>query len=352
LQSQHRVLAQCLQLKAGDVDLTTMPIVLLANLASGVTSVIPEADLRRPGAIDAAPVVAQIGEHDIVSSAASPAFFEQLHRYCAQRHMALPGVRKLFTGGAPVFPRMMHEMKSMAPQAEVVAVYGSTEAEPIAHIAEDEIDSSDIEAMLGGRGLIAGMPVEAITARIVRDQWGSALGPFESAEFAAECLPANQPGEIVISGEHVLTGYLHGRDDEAAKFRVGATVWHRTGDAGYLDGRGRLWLLGRCSARIADRNGILYPLAAEAAAVHDQRIRRAALVAHAGRRILAVEFFDPQTRPEQGFLEPHLRRAFVDEVRICRKIPVDRRHNAKVDYPNLRRLLNRRDGTRGVPGVQ
>ena len=60
LLAQHRVLADSLRLTTGQVDLTTMPIVALANLASGVTSVIPKADLRYPGKINPAPVVAQI----------------------------------------------------------------------------------------------------------------------------------------------------------------------------------------------------------------------------------------------------------------------------------------------------
>jgi len=339
LQAQHRILAQSLQLQIGDVDLTTMPIVLLANLASGVTSVIPDVDLRNPGAIDPATVVAQIREHQAVSSAASPAFFERLARHCAQEFLTLSSLRKLFTGGAPVFPRVMAQMQAVAPLARVLAIYGSTEAEPIAHIALDQIDSADHEGMLTGRGLLAGLPVAAIRVAILADRWRSGIGPFGSAEFATECLSANQPGEIVVSGEHVLTGYLHGRDDRAAKFRVDDAVWHRTGDAGYLDDRGRLWLLGRCSARIADKNGVLYPLAAEASAVDDPRIRRAALVAHAGRRILAVELFDPDVKPEREFLDRQLSWAQLDEVRTCRQIPVDRRHNAKIDYPGLLRLL-------------
>jgi acyl-CoA synthetase (AMP-forming)/AMP-acid ligase II len=339
LQAQHRILAESLQLKTGDVDLTTMPIVLLANLASGVTSVIPDVDLRRPGAVDPATVVAQIREHQAVSSAASPAFFERLARHCARNSLILSSLRKLFTGGAPVFPRVMAQMQAMAPLADVLSVYGSTEAEPIALIALDQIDSADYQAMLTGRGLLAGLPVAAIRLAILADRWGSGIGPFGNAAFATECLPANQPGEIVVTGEHVLRGYHHGRDAQASKFRVDDAVWHRTGDAGYLDGRGRLWLLGRCSARIADKNGVLYPLAAEACAVDDPRIRRAALVAHAGRRILAVELFDPHAQPERDLLDRQLRWAHVDEVRTCRTIHVDRRHNAKIDYPGLARML-------------
>ena len=49
LLAQHAVLERSLHLRPGDVDLSTLPIFVLANLASGVTSVLPDADLRFPG---------------------------------------------------------------------------------------------------------------------------------------------------------------------------------------------------------------------------------------------------------------------------------------------------------------
>src|SRR5262249_41128199 len=149
-----------------------------------------------------------------VNSAASPAFFECLARYCAGRRLTLPSLKKLFTGGAPVFPRLLDQLQQMAPSAEVVAVDGSTEAEPIAPAARHELRPDDRQAMLAGRGLLAGVPVAAVRLRILRDQWGVPVGPYTEAEFAAQCRPAGEPGEIVVSGGHVLPGYLHGLGDE------------------------------------------------------------------------------------------------------------------------------------------
>jgi acyl-CoA synthetase (AMP-forming)/AMP-acid ligase II len=340
LLAQHRVLAESLRLKAGEVDLTTLPIVLLANLASGVASLIPNADLRYPGAIAPAPVIAQIQRHQPVSSTASPAFFDCLARHGAEHRLTLPSFTKLFSGGAPVFPRLLDQLQEMAPRADVVAVYGSTEAEPIAHIARRDLRPEERQAMLNGRGLLTGAPVQAIRLRILRDQWGRPVGPYTEAEFAAACCTAGQPGEIVVSGEHVLSGYLHGQGDEETKFKVDGVIWHRTGDAGYLDERGRLWLLGRCAARIRDGRGDLYPFAAETAVYQNLGVRRAAMVAHRGRRILAVEFYDQQTASDLGNIQKDLAWTQVDEVRVCRHIPVDKRHNAKIDYPALHRLLD------------
>jgi acyl-CoA synthetase (AMP-forming)/AMP-acid ligase II len=186
--------------------------------------------------------------------------------------------------------------------------------------------------------LLAGMPVETIQLRILRDQWGQPVGPYTQAEFAHACR-SGAPGEIVVSGEHVLPGYLYGHGDEETKFRVDGVVWHRTGDAGYVDAQGRLWLLGRCQARIHDERGDLYPFAAETAVYQDPTVRRAAMVAHHGRRILALEYYQTSANCDLERLRRELAWTELDDIRVFRHIPVDKRHNAKIDYPALYRLL-------------
>jgi olefin beta-lactone synthetase len=341
LLAQYRALAASLTLTAGNVDLATLPIVALANLGSGVTSLIPNADLRYPGAVAPAPIFAQIQAHQATTSVASPAFFECLVRHGQSHKLTLPFLKKLFTGGAPVFPRLLDQIQTLAPNAEVVALYGSTEAEPIAHASRREMTANDLQAMLAGKGLLAGLPVEEIRLRILRDQWGKPVGPYDAGSFAQTWCGAGEPGEIVVHGEHVLQGYLRGEGDAETKFRVDGAVWHRTGDAGYLDERGRLWLLGRCVARIHDKHGDLYPFAAETAVYQDPRLRRAALVAHRGKRILAVEFHDGHTPADLDAVRAAIAWTHLDEVRQFKRIPVDKRHNAKIDYPSLYRLLEK-----------
>jgi acyl-CoA synthetase (AMP-forming)/AMP-acid ligase II len=241
-----------------------------------------------------------------------------------------------------VFPHVVRTLATVAPEARIVAVYGSTEAEPIAHIAHDEIGAADMAAMAEGGGLLAGAPVPAIRVRVLPDRWGTPLGPYTAAELDALVLPPGASGEIVVSGPHVLPGYLDGRGDDETKFRVDGTVWHRTGDAGYLDERGRLWLLGRCAARISDEQGTLYPFAVECAASALPNVHRVAMVRHDGRRALVVE---PryQTQPmDLAQLRGAVAWAGIAEIMPVEHIPVDRRHNAKVDYPALKRMLAKR----------
>lgn len=339
LLAQHRVLADSLQLTTGQIDLSTMPIVALANLASGVTSLIPQADLRYPGQIDPAPVLAQIQAERVDSTVASPALLARLADDGLARQIKLAGLKKVFTGGAPVFPHLLVRLQQLAPQAEVIAVYGSTEAEPIAKIAATDISSEDHQAMRSGCGLLTGHPVEAIELRILPDRWGKPIGPYSQAEFAAACCATSEVGEIVVSGDHVLSGYLHGQGDAETKFKVGDTIWHRTGDAGYLDAQGRLWLLGRCAARIDDERGRLYPFSVECAVAGQPDVQRGAVVAHRGQRVLLVEFNQPTDTARLATLQKSVSWAGIDCIRVVKEIPVDKRHNAKIDYPALQRLL-------------
>jgi len=208
----------------------------------------------------------------------------------------------------------------------------------MAKIAYHQMSAEDREAMARGKGLLAGLPVEAVRLRIMKDQWGTPVGPYSQAQFAEVCRPRGEIGEIVVTGDHVLKGYLHGQGDVETKFKVEETIWHRAGDAGYMDERGRLWLLGRCSARIADARGLLYPFAVECAASSLPEVRRSALVAYQGRRLLAVEFY-PGADRTLAPLKELLSWAQLDEIRVYPHLPVDKRHNAKIDYPALFRLL-------------
>ncbi|MBT4865644.1 MAG: AMP-binding protein [Planctomycetaceae bacterium] len=339
LLAQHRAIEESLGLTPGEVELVTLPIFVLANLASRVTSIIADADLRHPAAISPEPVVAQICESAANRAAASPAFFERVVDFCEERNILLPTLQKLFTGGGPVSPQLLDRLQQVAPNADIMVVYGSTEAEPISTIKIGDMEGEDRAAMTGGRGLLAGQPVPSLDVRIMNDRWGRSVGPYTTEQFDTVCQPVGETGEIVVSGDHVLSGYLHGQGEDENKFCVAGTRWHRTGDAGYFDSRGRLWLLGRSAARVDDDRGALYPLGVEQAALRHPHIRQAAMVAHRGQRVLAVTLSDQTEQPDLASLLKSLSFASVDSIRILKRLPVDRRHNSKIDYPALYRLL-------------
>lgn len=334
---QYEVLRRSLDMQAGAIDMTTLPIFALCNLGAGMRSIIPNGDLRRPGAIEPGPVIAQLQKQHAQRIVASPAFFEQLLGYCEKHDIVLTELTYIFSGGGPVFPRLMSRLQRIAPNARIMAVYGSTEAEPIAEVDWNDIHTNDLIAIKSGKGLLVGTPVPEIQVRIVHHQWGKPIGSLSSTEFENICLTPEEAGEIVVTGPHVLSGYLHGRGDEETKFRVDGTVWHRTGDAGYFDQSGRLWLLGRVAARIKDERGVLYPFAVESVLSFDESIGRTALTQYRGRRVLIVE------RNSKSYMTAELAEmlewANLDAIIYMDQIPVDKRHNAKVDYSLLNKAL-------------
>jgi acyl-CoA synthetase (AMP-forming)/AMP-acid ligase II len=339
LLAQHAAIEKNLTLKGGEIELVTMPIFVLANLASGVTSIIANADLRHPARINAEPVLHQIQRDRATRFTASPAFFDRIVDRCGASDARLESVDKIFTGGGPVPPRLLERLSEIAPQAEIMVVYGSTEAEPISTVTIDQMTPRDRIAMNEGNGLLLGRPVDALNVRIIGDAWGRALEPMDAERFDAICRSPGQAGEIVVSGRHVLSGYVDPQTESENKFRVGEVVWHRTGDAGYFDRDDRLWLLGRCAARVDDRHGELYPLGVEQAAMRHACIGQAALVSHRGQRVLAVTLRDKHAKPDLPSLLKSLSFAKVDTIRILKRLPVDQRHNSKIDYQALRQCL-------------
>lgn len=336
LLAQHRALEASLALQPGTRDLTTLPIFVLANLASGVTSVLPDADLRSPGKIAPRPVLAQIQRHRIETTAASPAFLSRLLDECERSGIAMPTLSSIYLGGAPVFPGLLRKAKQFCAKAKITAVYGSTEAEPMAEVALSDISNEDFDGMEQGKGLLTGRPVSSISLRVIREQWGVPISPLDVRRFERLMMASGEPGEIVVSGGHVLPGYLKGEGDTETKFEVDGARWHRTGDLGYMDAVGRLWLLGRCNGKIQDARGTLYPFAVECAAMQTPAIRRAALAAVDGRRVLAIEA--GETVSPEDILRS-LPWAQLDQVVFLDHVPVDKRHNAKIDYVALDRKL-------------
>lgn len=335
LLAQLRAIQTHLRLQRGQTDLITMPMFMLPNLAAGVTSVLPAADVRAPGRIDAKAFIRQIHERRPDRLTASPALLQRLVEF-ANAHSA-DSLHLIHTGGAPVHPRLLDRLQPFAPNATLTAVYGSTEAEPIALLPAKSITAADRLRMASGAGLLAGRPVPDIEIRLIRGGVEPPARRLSADEFEALSIGPGQPGEIVVHGPHVHPGDT---DDPAAaptKLFVGRSVWHRTGDAGRLEADGRLWLLGRSSASLHDPRGTLYPFEVETAALMDDSIRHAALVALNGRRILAVE----PTHSRHPPILPDPIRAQVDDVQIVRHLPLDRRHNAKIDYAQLRKHLAR-----------
>lgn len=342
LWAQHRALAGHLRPAEGDVDMPTLPVFVLNNLACGVPSVIPDFDPRLPSEVDPERILRQMAAEGVTTSSGSPAFYDRLGRWCARRGRRIP-LRALWTGGAPVLPPLARLLASVADGA-VGVVYGSSEAEPIAGIGAREM----LAAMDGGaaEGICVGRPVPEVEVRLIRP----ADGPVALGEggWAAWEVGDGEVGEVVVAGEHVLAGYLHDPEAERLnKIPDGARVWHRTGDAARMDREGRLWLMGRVKERVVREGRTWWPGAAEVRALEVDGVRHAAYLGMPdGRAVLCVETGRGRlTDAQREALRTALGPMPCDEIRALPRIPRDPRHASKTDVGALREVLG--GATRG-----
>jgi len=80
------------------------------------------------------------------------------------------------------------------------------------------------------------------------DRPGSVGRPLPGVTVKIECLDTGEPcaprvvGRVLVSGDLVMKGYL---DDPEATMRAVRAGWYDTGDLGYIDEDGFLWLAGR-----------------------------------------------------------------------------------------------------------
>jgi len=342
LWAQHLALQDHLRLREDDVDLPTLPVFALNNLAVGCTTVLPDFDPRRPADIDPATIHRELVAERVTTTSGSPAFYERLAAWCRGRGERL-ALRALFTGGAPVLPPLAR-LLSETVSGEVHVVYGSTEAEPIAGI--------EARAMLaameqGGEGLCVGAPIDRIRVRVVRAH----DGPIELGgdRWAAWDVAPGEAGEIVVQGDHVLPGYAGDAQAERAnKVRDDGVLWHRTGDAARLDAQGRLWLMGRVSRRVRRDGATWWGLPAEVRALRVDGVRHAAYLGRPDpgrgqRAVLCVETdggaLDAGTRTRLvAAVAPHP----VDELHAFAQLPRDPRHRSKTDTGALIAMLEHR----------
>ena len=342
LRQQLQILNRVASPQPEDIDFVAMPMFVLFNLANATTSVIPACDMKRPGRADPRALLAQLRAENATTVVASPALLERLADHCLRKRQSIPKLRNISTGGGPVSPTLPERLTAVAPNANIRSVYGSTEAEPIASVSNDEISLADKRAMRVGAGLLVGRPVTGCRTKIIPNRNGVSLGPYSETEFEASTLADGEIGEIVVSGRHVLPGYADPARNRQSKIEVGHKRWHRTGDAGYFDTNGRLWLVGRCAAAIRDARGVVYPFQIEYAVTAVRGISRAALISDQGKRVLVLETSAREFTANCIKAARCIANKQIDRIVTVRRIPMDRRHDAKVDYASLGKILDGR----------
>jgi olefin beta-lactone synthetase len=359
--AQVRLIRETYGIEPGEIDLPMLPVFALFDPALGLTAVVPELDPGRPAAADPGRLVQAIRQEGVTNSFGSPTLWRKIADHCLARNLTLPSLRRVLCAGAPVPAALWAAAPSLLPNGRLHSPYGATEVLPVSSVTSEDIDPAAVA------GACVGRPLAENRVKII----AFADGPVATLDDA-RVLPTREIGEIIVTGPTVTREYDHLPDatklakiqtprsklqgDSRAPNPPGtwnlepgtsaprrSAVWHRLGDAGYLDAGGRLWFCGRAIERVETAGGPLFTEPCEQVFRNHPQVARCALVgvgprgrqepclvveprerklARAGQQALAAAL------RQLALGHPHtadIRRFFFHP-----RFPVDVRHNAKI----------------------
>lgn len=343
IDTQIRTLVEQYNISADDSLVAAFAPFALYGPAMGIPSAVPDMDVSSPGTLTAATLLDAVEAVDASLVFASPAailsVLETLDELGARDRTALDHVRLLLSAGAPVPGHVLRAaVDRLVPNAAAHTPYGMTECLPVADIDLVSLESLGPDA-LHHLGVCVGMPVDSVELLIdPLDELGVPTG-----------LPTSEPGllgEVWVRAAHQRLGY--DRLWHTTHLASPADGTHATGDIGTIDADGRLWIGGRTGHVIRTATGPVAPTPIERAVDMLDGIRRSAAVGvgPAGAQVVVViaETSDAGRRPRQSSLDriDRIRAAVAEatglDVAACLEVPslpVDRRHNSKIDRTRL-----------------
>jgi acyl-CoA synthetase (AMP-forming)/AMP-acid ligase II len=235
----------------GDVGLVVMPLfhvhgllgATLAPLLAGGAVVVPPR-------FSAAAFWPAVREHSVTWYSAVPTIHQVLlSRADADEAPHNPGFRFIRSCSSALAPATMQQLESRF-GAPVLEAYAMTEASH--QMTANPLPPGARKPGSVGRG--AGVDVSIM-------------------DDAGNLLPAGQPGEVVVRGGNVMSGYHNNPDANATAFTHG---WFRTGDRGVLDGEGYVTLIGRIKELINRGGEKISPLEVDAALLAHPAVAEAA----------------------------------------------------------------------------
>jgi acyl-CoA synthetase (AMP-forming)/AMP-acid ligase II len=338
--AQVEMLRTTYGIEPGEVDLPTFPLFGLFAPALGMTSVLPEMDPTRPAHVDPRRIIDAVTHFGVTNLFGSPALIQRVGRYGDAKGVKLPSLRRVISAGAPVPASAIERFRGLlADGAQVHTPYGATEALPVCSIGSDEILGETRHRTAQGGGVCVGRPVAGMTVKVIRisDE------PIPAWSDGLEVAPG-ETGEITVRGPVVTRAYYN-RPEATALAKIpdpAGSFYHRMGDLGYLDERGRVWFCGRKSQRVVTPQGTFYTIPCEGVFNAHPAVYRAALVGvtrgGVTEPVLCVELekgsgvnSGGQVRTELLALgAAHAHTKAIRTILFHPAFPVDIRHNAKI----------------------
>ena len=195
----------------------------------------------------------EIVQHEHVTrSVLVPTMINSLTQFAQIADYDLGSLVELGYGGSPIAPELIHRVRQTLPRVKLVQVYGLSETGFLTGLQDHEHTED--------RLLSCGRSCPGIDVRVVDDS-GKEVG-------------VGQPGELVARGANVMRGYWNSPDQTQPAFRDGM---FRTGDIGYQDAHGFVYILDRLKDMIVTGGENVYSGEVEAVIYQHPAVHEAAV---------------------------------------------------------------------------
>jgi|JFJP01.1.fsa_nt_gi acyl-CoA synthetase (AMP-forming)/AMP-acid ligase II len=336
--AQIRQIQEHFQIEPDEIDLPTFPLFALFDPALGMTAVIPDMDPTKPALANPKKIIEAIENHGVTNIFASPALLNRLGKYGKQTQIKLPSLRRVISAGAPVSPAIIEQFSFMlSGTAQVHTPYGATEAVPVISISSNEILAETKTLSEKGYGLCIGRPICNTQVEIIRITDNPITQIHDNIKA-----PEKQVGEIMVKADLVTEHYFNNREaDLNSKIQDSdGRIWHRMGDLGWRDSKGRIWFCGRKNHRVVTRKETLFTIPVEAIFNNHEKVFRSALAGVGPKNDeIPVIFIEPyeKIKDEKIFIgeltalaRSNPLTAGIEHIFIEKSFPVDIRHNSKI----------------------
>ena len=190
----------------------------------------------------------------------------------------LSSLKHIIYGGSAIAEAVIERALAAIPSTRFVQAYGMTELSPLATILPAFYHT--VEGRKLGKMGATGRAGACVEIRIVDPD--------------GHMLPSGEKGEIIVRGPNVMLGYWNKPEQTAEVIREG---WMHTGDAGYLDDEGFLYVVDRIKDMIVSGGENVYSAEVENALAQHPAVQSSAVIgipsAKWGESVHAFVIFKP-----------------------------------------------------------
>ena len=208
------------------VTLMAVPLFHTAGLAKLVTQLIVGGTAVVEAGFRVDRVLADMAAERVTDVILVPSMIQMLIDHPTFADHDLSALEALTYGASPISQALLERAMAALPGARFMQSYGMTEASPV--ITVNPWWNHQGEALRNGRVRSAGRAGWGLEVRVVDPQ--------------GKELPPGTVGEVIARGDNIMLGYWNQPEQTAEVLRDG---WLHTGDGGYMDEEGYLYIVDR-----------------------------------------------------------------------------------------------------------